>query len=100
MTTGIIGPLIEKATNFFNKLQSAPSNVTEHINTAVGSLNPFQQQQYVNYAIQNPDQAITAAQQNKDFLAATQKNIAPAPASMADGGRVFYLQGGLTSLLG
>jgi hypothetical protein len=94
------GPLIEKATNFFNKLQSAPSNVTEHINTAVGSLNPFQQQQYVNYAIQNPDQAITAAQQNKDFLAATQKNIAPAPASMADGGRVFYLQGGLTSLLG
>jgi hypothetical protein len=94
------GPLIEKATNFFNKLQSAPSNVTEHINTAVGSLNPFQQQQYVNYAIQNPDQAITAAQQNKDFLAATQKNIAPAPASMANGGRVFYLQGGLASLLG
>jgi hypothetical protein len=97
------GPLIEKATNFFNKLQSAPSNVTEHINTAVGSLNPFQQQQYVNYAIQNPDQAITAAQQNKDFLAATQKNIAPAttpaPASMAAGGRVFYLQGGLASLL-
>jgi hypothetical protein len=68
------GPLIEKATNFFNKLQSAPSNVTEHINTAVGSLNPFQQQQYVNYAVQNPDQAIAAAQQNKDFLAATQKN--------------------------
>jgi hypothetical protein len=97
------GPLIEKATNFFNKLQSAPSNVTEHINTAVGSLNPFQQQQYVNYAVQNPDQAITAAQQNKDFLAATQKNIAPAttpaPASMAAGGRVFYLQGGLASLL-
>jgi hypothetical protein len=87
------GPLIEKATNFFNKLQSAPSNVTEHINTAVGSLNPFQQQQYVNYAIQNPDQAITAAQQNKDFLAATQKNIAPAPASMADGGRVGFAYG-------
>jgi hypothetical protein len=40
---------------------------------------------------------------NKDFLAATQKNIAPAttpaPASMAAGGRVFYLQGGLASLL-
>jgi hypothetical protein len=80
--------------------ERAPANIVEHINTAVGSLNPFQQQQYVNYAIQNPDQAITAAQQNKDFLAATQKNIAPAPASMADGGRVFYLQGGLTSLLG
>jgi hypothetical protein len=51
------GPLIEKATNFFNKLQSAPSNVTEHINTAVGSLNPFQQQRYVNYAVENPDQS-------------------------------------------
>jgi hypothetical protein len=40
---------------------------------------------------------------NKDFLAATQKNTnpaTPAPASMADGGRVFYLQGGLASLLG
>jgi hypothetical protein len=93
------GPLIEKATNFFNKLQSAPSNVTEHINTAVGSLNPFQQQQYVNYAIQNPDQAITAAQQNKDFLAATQKNIAPAPASMAAGGRVGYQEGGTDTVI-
>jgi hypothetical protein len=46
----------------------------EHINTAISSLNPFQQQQYMNYAVQNPDQAIAAAQQNKDFLAATQKN--------------------------
>jgi hypothetical protein len=97
------GPLIEKATNFFNKLQSAPSNVTEHINTAVDSLNPYQQQRYVNYAVENPDRAITAAQQNKDFLAATQKNTnptIPAPVLMADGGRVFYLQGGLASLLG
>jgi hypothetical protein len=50
-------------------------------------------------AVQNPEQAIAAAQQNKAFLAATQKNIAPAPASMAAGGRVFYLQGGLASLL-
>jgi hypothetical protein len=57
----------------------------------------------MNYAVQNPDQAIAAAQRNKDFLAATQKNTNPAtsaPASMADGGRVFYLQGGLASLLG
>jgi hypothetical protein len=27
------GPLIEKATNFFNKLQSAPSNIAENIDT-------------------------------------------------------------------
>jgi hypothetical protein len=27
----------------------------------------------MNYAVQNPEQAIAAAQQNKDFLAATQK---------------------------
>jgi hypothetical protein len=77
--------------------------IAEHINTAISSFNPFQQQQYMNYAVQNPDQAIAAAQQNKDFLAATQKNTnpaTPAPASMADGGRVFYLQGGLASLLG
>jgi hypothetical protein len=83
--------------------QRAPSNITEHINTAISSFNPFQQQQYMNYAVQNPEQAIAAAQQNKDFLAATQKNTnpaTPAPASMADGGRVFYLQGGLASLLG
>jgi hypothetical protein len=83
--------------------QRAPANITEHINTAISSFNPFQQQQYMNYAVQNPEQAIAAAQQNKDFLAATQKNTnpaTPAPASMADGGRVFYLQGGLASLLG
>jgi hypothetical protein len=54
--------------------QRAPANITEHINTAISSFNPFQQQQYMNYAVQNPDQAIAAAQQNKDFLTATQKN--------------------------
>jgi hypothetical protein len=83
--------------------QRAPANITEHINTAISSFNPFQKQQYMNYAVQNPDQAIAAAQRNKDFLTATQKNTnpaTPAPASMADGGRVFYLQGGLASLLG
>jgi hypothetical protein len=88
----------------FERFTGAAGPLAENINTAISSLNPFQKQQYMNYAVQNPDQAIAAAQQNKDFLAATQKNIAPAttpaPASMADGGRVFYLQGGLASLLG
>jgi hypothetical protein len=87
----------------FERFTGAAGPLAENINTAIGSLNPFQKQQYMNYAVQNPEQAIAAAQQNKDFLAATQKNIAPAttpaPASMAAGGRVFYLQGGLASLL-
>jgi hypothetical protein len=87
----------------FERFTGAAGPLAENINTAISSLNPFQKQQYMNYAVQNPDQAIAAAQRNKDFLAATQKNTnpaTPAPASMADGGRVFYLQGGLTSLLG
>jgi hypothetical protein len=89
----------------FERFTGAAGPLAENINTAISSLNPFQKQQYMNYAVQNPDQAIAAAQRNKDFLAATQKNTnpatpAPAPASMADGGRVFYLQGGLASLLG
>jgi hypothetical protein len=99
---GLISPELKQT--YQNIIQQrAPSNIAEHINTAISSFNPFQQQQYMNYAVQNPEQAIAAAQQNKDFLAATQKNTNPAtsaPASMADGGRVFYLQGGLTSLLG
>jgi hypothetical protein len=87
----------------FERFTGAAGPLAENINTAISSLNPFQKQQYMNYAVQNPEQAIAAAQQNKDFLAATQKNTnpaTPAPASMADGGRVFYLQGGLASLLG
>jgi hypothetical protein len=99
---GLISPELKQT--YQNIIQQrAPSNIAEHINTAISSFNPFQQQQYMNYAVQNPEQAIAAAQQNKDFLAATQKNTnpaTPAPASMADGGRVFYLQGGLASLLG
>jgi hypothetical protein len=67
------GPLIEKATNFFNKLQSAPSNIAENINTAVDSLNPYQQQRYVNYAIENPDRAIQAAQRDQDFRTAIER---------------------------
>jgi hypothetical protein len=87
----------------FERFTGAAGPLAENINTAISSFNPFQKQQYMNYAVQNPDQAIAAAQRNKDFLAATQKNTnpaTPAPASMADGGRVFYLQGGLASLLG
>jgi hypothetical protein len=48
--------------------QRAPANITEHINTAISSFNPFQQQQYMNYAVQNPEQAIAAAQKIKIFL--------------------------------
>jgi hypothetical protein len=81
------GPLIEKATNFFNKLQSAPSNIAENINTAVDSLNPYQQQRYVNYAVENPDRAIQAAQRDQDFRTAI-------------GRRDQKQKGGLSYLLG
>jgi hypothetical protein len=130
----------------FERFTGAAGPLAENINTAISSLNPFQKQQYMNYAVQNPEQAIAAAQQNKDFLEATRKNIAPTVSSpflnapktpiglfpgggggqttplidegpktpiglfpnrgggeikplMAAGGRVFYLQGGLASLL-
>jgi hypothetical protein len=127
----------------FERFTGAAGPLAENINTAISSLNPFQQQQYMQYATQNPEQAIAAAQQNKDFLAATQREnqatggrIGYSNGSsgqdywitvqemydnaggeagtglglidfankyfpkMADGGRVFYLQGGLASLLG
>jgi hypothetical protein len=80
----------------FERFVGASGPLAENINTAISSLNPFQKQQYMNYAVQNPDQAIAAAQRNKDFLAATQKNTnpaTPAPASMADGGRVGFAYG-------
>jgi hypothetical protein len=67
---GLISPELKQT--YQNIIQQrAPANITEHINTAISSFNPFQQQQYMNYAVQNPEQAIAAAQQNKDFLAAT-----------------------------
>jgi hypothetical protein len=62
----------------FERFTGAAGPLAENINTAISSLNPFQKQQYMNYAVQNPDQAIAAAQRNKDFLAATQKNTNPA----------------------
>jgi hypothetical protein len=45
----------------------APANIVKNIDTAVSSLNPFQQQRYINYAIENPDKAIQAAQRDQDF---------------------------------
>jgi hypothetical protein len=59
----------------FERFTGAAGPLAENINTAISSLNPFQKQQYMNYAVQNPEQAIAAAQQNKDFLAATQKTL-------------------------
>jgi hypothetical protein len=54
--------------NLKEKLQQrAPANIVENIDTAVSSLNPFQQQRYVNFAIENPDRAIQAAQRDQDF---------------------------------
>jgi hypothetical protein len=65
----------------FERFTGAAGPLTENINTAIGSLNPFQKQQYMNYAVQNPEQAIEAAQRNKDFLEATRKNITPTVSS-------------------
>jgi hypothetical protein len=47
----------------FERFTGAAGPLAENINTAISSLNPFQKQQYMNYAVQNPDQAIAAAQQ-------------------------------------
>jgi hypothetical protein len=51
----------------------APANIVENIDTAVSSLNPYQQQRYVNYAIENPDRAIQAAQRDQDFRTAIER---------------------------
>jgi hypothetical protein len=61
--------------NLKEKLQQrAPANIAENINTAVSSLNPYQQQRYVNFAIENPDRAIQAAQRDQDFRTAIQRD--------------------------
>jgi hypothetical protein len=52
--------------------ERAPANIVENIDTAVSSLNPFQQQRYINYAIENPDKAIQAAQRDQDFRTSIQ----------------------------
>jgi hypothetical protein len=60
--------------NLKEKLQQrAPANIVENIDTAVSSLNPFQQQRYVNFAIENPDRAIQAAQRDQDFRTAIER---------------------------
>jgi hypothetical protein len=60
--------------NLKEKLQQrAPANIVENIDTAVSSLNPYQQQRYVNYAIENPDRAIQAAQRDQDFRTAIER---------------------------
>jgi hypothetical protein len=59
--------------NLKEKLQQrAPANIAENINTAVSSLNPYQQQRYMNYALENPDRAIQAAQRDQDFRTSIQ----------------------------
>jgi hypothetical protein len=60
--------------NLKEKLQQrAPANIVENIDTAVSSLNPYQQQRYVNFAIENPDRAIQAAQRDQDFRTAIER---------------------------
>jgi hypothetical protein len=51
----------------FERFVGASGPLAENINTAVSSLNPFQQQRYMNYAVENPDRAIQAAQRDQDF---------------------------------
>jgi hypothetical protein len=51
----------------FERFIGASGPLAENINTAVSSLNPYQQQRYMNYALENPDRAIQAAQRDQDF---------------------------------
>jgi hypothetical protein len=121
---GLISPELKQT--YQNIIQQrAPSNIAENINTAVSSLNPFQQQRYINYAVENPDRAIQAAQRDQDFRTAIERRSGPTtplieegtggrigiplpfdrsgPTTplMASGGRVRYANGfGLDYLLG
>jgi hypothetical protein len=63
---GLISPELKQT--YRNIIQQrAPANIVENIDTAVSSLNPYQQQRYMNYALENPDRAIQAAQRDQDF---------------------------------
>jgi hypothetical protein len=110
----------------FERFIGASGPLAENINTAVSSLNPYQQQRYMNYAIENPDRAIQAAQRDQDFRTAIERRSGPTtplieeegtggrigiplpfdrsgPTKplMASGGRVRYANGsGLDYLLG
>jgi hypothetical protein len=57
----------------FERFVGASGPLAENINTAVSSLNPFQQQRYINYAVENPDRAIQAAQRDQDFRTAIER---------------------------
>jgi hypothetical protein len=68
---GLISPELKQT--YRNIIQQrAPANIVENINTAVSSLNPYQQQRYMNYAVENPDRAIQAAQRDQDFRTSIQ----------------------------
>jgi hypothetical protein len=56
----------------FERFVGASGPLAENINTAVSSLNPYQQQRYMNYALENPDRAIQAAQRDQDFRTSIQ----------------------------
>jgi hypothetical protein len=56
----------------FERFVGASGPLAENINTAVSSLNPYQQQRYMNYAVENPDRAIQAAQRDQDFRTSIQ----------------------------
>jgi hypothetical protein len=72
---------IENLESVFEKFTGKAGPLAENINTAISSLNPYQKQQYMNYAVQNPEIAIAAAQRNKDFLEAIQRNTNPTVSS-------------------
>jgi uncharacterized protein YfcZ (UPF0381/DUF406 family) len=57
----------------FERFVGASGPLAENINTAVSSLNPYQQQRYMNYALENPDRAIQAAQRDQDFRTAIER---------------------------
>ena len=72
----------------YERFVGASGPLAENINKAVSRLNPFQQQQYQTFAVQNPEQAKEAAQRSQDFIQATQRT------QQADGGRIGFDNGG------
>ena len=54
----------------YERFVGASGPLAENINQAVSTLNPFQQQQYMQYATQNPEQARAAAQRSQEFVRA------------------------------
>lgn len=54
----------------YERFVGASGPLAENINQAVSTLNPFQQQQYMQYATQNPEQARAAAERTQQFVQA------------------------------